>query len=97
VVEEVTTATWRRFVESPQPSTGRWPAVGLSGIFQRLSQYVTLLMHHPATTIGFAGLKIDGLVANRTIELRARTCHKETSQLAWRRLDIYARRVYLFR
>lgn len=41
----------------------------LGGVFQRLSQDVTFLMHRIASTIGFAGLKIDRFVTYRAIEL----------------------------
>jgi hypothetical protein len=43
---------------------GSW----LSGVFQRLSQDVTLLMHSFSKRIGFGGFKIDRLVAYRAFD-----------------------------
>jgi hypothetical protein len=43
---------------------GSW----LSGVFQCLSQDVTLLMHSFSKSIGFGGFKIDRLVAYRAFD-----------------------------
>jgi hypothetical protein len=40
----------------------------LGGAFQRLSEDATFLMNSLTTIIGFAGLKIDRLVAYRAIK-----------------------------
>ena len=51
----------------------------LSGVFQRLPQNVTFLMHGVTTAIGFGGLKIDRRVTDRATDLWLSGTIKPTS------------------
>jgi hypothetical protein len=57
---------------------GSW----LSGVFQCLSQDVTLIMHSFSTSVGFGGFKIDRLVADRAFDFwLSRERHKAPRNL----------------
>jgi hypothetical protein len=68
VLRRVFAGSHGRAVGSRCGRAGNRLSGGLGRAFQRMSKNVTLLMHRFSTIIGFAGFKIDRLVAYRAIE-----------------------------